>query len=236
MRVDAIKTRIFVEKENLFDFICEYVPALADGTVLAVTSKIVALSEGRVERPRNEAERGAIIQRESEWMVATKYVILTMKDGLPMANAGADESNADGKLILLPRNSFESAENLREKLKKHFNLQNLGVLITDSRVMPLRAGVVGVALGYAGFKGAHDYRGRVDMFGRKLKYTRTNLADGLATTAVVVAGEGKEQQPLVVIQDAPVKFTDTVDRKELVIKPEDDMFRPFFGRVFGEEY
>ena len=36
--------------------------------------------------------------------------------------------------------------------------------------MPLRAGVVGVALGYAGFKGLRDYRGKEDIFGKKLKY------------------------------------------------------------------
>ena len=39
-----------------------------------------------------------------------------------------------------------------------------------------------MSLGYAGFKGIKDYRGSPDIFGRKFKYSRTNVADGLATT------------------------------------------------------
>ncbi len=234
MNVRAVKTRVFEEGEDLHRFVVEHVPSLADGTVLAVTSKIVALSEGRVARPKNEAERMRVIESESDWMVATTYVVLTMKDGIPMANAGADESNADGKLILLPKDSFKAAEKLRATLMKKYRLTKLGVVVTDSRVVPMRAGVVGLAVGYAGFKGVRDYRGKADIFGRKLKFTQTNVADGIATAAVLVAGEGKERQPLVVIEDAPVRFADKVDREEVSISLKDDMYRPFFGRV-GED-
>jgi dihydrofolate synthase / folylpolyglutamate synthase len=235
MNVRAIKTRIFREGEDLFDFITEHIPALDEATVLAVTSKIVALCEGRVARPKNDAERMRIIESESDWMVATTHVVLTMKDGIPMANAGADESNADGKLVLLPKDSFVSAEKLREKLMKKFGLKKLGIVITDSRVVPMRAGVVGLAVGYAGIKGVRDYRGKPDVFGRKLRFTLTNIADGLATAAVLVAGEGKEQQPLVIIENAPVRFTDKVNRDEVRIDLKDDMYRPFFGRVADED-
>lgn len=236
MKVTAVKTRIFEEGEDLFKFVTANIPEIKEGSVLAVASKIVALSERRVASPKNAAERGAIIQKESDWMVATRYVILTMKDGVPMANAGTDESNAKGRLILLPKDSFVSAAKLRAKLLKKYKLKKLGILITDSRVMPLRAGVVGIALGYAGIKGVRDYRGKGDMFGRKLKFTQTDVADGLATAAVVVAGEGKEQKPLVVIEEAPVSFAEKVNRKELLIDIEDDMYRPLFGRIADGEY
>ena len=83
-----------------------------------------------------------------------------------MANAGIDESNAMGKIILLPKNSFKSAEIIRKKLQNKFGVKNLGILITDSRLFPLRAGIVGVALGYAGFKGIKNYIGKKDIFGR----------------------------------------------------------------------
>ncbi len=235
MNARAVKTRVFSEGENLFHFVVEHIPVLKEGTVLAVTSKIVALSEGRVASPRNDAERMRIIESESDWMVATTHVVLTMKDGIPMANAGADESNADGKLVLLPKDSFAAAEKLRGKLMKKFQLKKLGVVVTDSRVVPMRAGVVGLAVGYAGFRGVRDYRGKKDIFGRKLKFTLTNVADGIATTAVLLAGEGNEQKPLVVVEDAPVRFTDTVNRGEVSISLEEDMYRPFFGRVAGED-
>ena len=148
-----------------------------------------------------------------------------------MCSAGVDASNADGKLILLPNDSFKAADELRSRLMERFDLTHLGVIIPDSRFMPLRAGATGVAVGYAGFKGVRDYRGNADIFGRPLNISRTNLADGLATAAVLEMGEGKEQQPLCVIENAPVEFTDTVDRTELHIDIEDDVYKPLFDQL-----
>lgn len=230
MKVSAIKTRVFKERENLVEFIKEYVPKLEEGAILAVTSKIVALSEGRTAQAGSEEEKEALIRSESEWVEPTKYVYLTMKDGMLLANAGVDESNADGKIILLPKDSYRAAEHLRKALCESLGIERLGVIVTDSRVMPVRAGVVGVALGYAGFKGLRDYRGTPDIFGRKLKFTQTNVADSLATAATVIMGEGKEQCPLAVITDAPVAFGDTSGREELQIPFEDDMYQPLFRR------
>ena len=147
-----------------------------------------------------------------------------------LANAGVDESNADGKLILLPRDSFKVSQRIRSSILQNTRITKLGVIITDSRVLPLRAGVVGVALGYAGFKGLRDYRGKRDIFGRILKFTQTNIADSLATAAVLAMGEGSERQPLCIIEGAPVEFTKRVNKKELLISPKDDMYAPLFKR------
>ena len=228
MNISAIKTRIFKENEDLEEFIVEHVGRLTDGSVLAITSKIVALSEGRTAYPKDREE---IIKRESTFAIRTKYTWLTIKDGTVMASAGVDESNADGKLVLLPKNSFDAADVIRKKLLQRFNLHTLGVIITDSRLLPLRAGIVGVALGYAGFKGVRDYRGTPDIFGRILQLARTDIADGLATAAVLEMGEGAEQQPLALIEDAPVEFTDIVDRNELHIDIEEDVYRPLFNSM-----
>lgn len=147
------------------------------------------------------------------------------------------KSNADGKMILLPKDSFKAARELRRKLKKHYRVKNLGVIISDSRLLPLRAGIVGVALGYSGFGGVRDYRGTSDIFGRKLKFTRTDIADSLATAAVALMGEGAEQQPLAVITGlsaqagAPVEFKDKINRNELVMDPRDDIYQPLFEKI-----
>ncbi len=229
MKVVPVKTRVFAEEENLVQFILEHVPTLKNASVVAVTSKIVALSEGRTAVVSSDEEKERLIRAESERAIPTKYVMLTVKDGMAMANAGIDDSNGNGKLVLLPKDSYKAAEMIRSELCKHYGIQDLGVLITDSRVQPLRAGVVGVALGYAGLRGVHDYRGTPDIFGRTMKITQTNIADSLATAATVVMGEGSEQQPLAVIQDAPVEFADTVKRSELQINIEDDMYGPLFA-------
>src|SRR3989339_1025140 len=227
MKIPPIKTRIFREDENLLEFILQNVKRIPESSILVVTSKIVALSEGRVAEFKNTKEKIRqkirLIKKESDFALKTKYVWLTIKDGMVMANAGVDESNADGKIILLPKDSFQSADLIRKKLKKIFKLKKLGVLITDSRVFPLRAGTVGVALGYAGFKGVRDYRDTPDIFGRILKMSRTDVADSLATSAVLSMGEGKEQQPLALISDAPALFVDKIDKKELLIDPKEDL-------------
>ena len=231
MKVKAIKTRIFKENEDLLQFILKYVRKMPENSALVITSKIVALSEGRTVRVENEKQKIELIKKESDYMLRTKYTWLTIKDGTVMASAGIDESNANGKLILLPRNSFVSAELLRNKLKKIFKVKKLGVIITDSRIFPLRAGIVGTALGYAGFYGVRDYRGTKDIFGRVLEMSRTDVADSLAASAVLCMGEGKEQQPLVLITDAPIVFTEKINKKELTINLKDDLYLPLFRRI-----
>ncbi len=231
MIIQPIKTRIFQEGENLFSFITDYFKTLSEESVIVVTSKIVALAEKRTAIAENVQTKEKLIRAESDFAIPTKYVWLTIKDGMVMASAGIDESNANGKLILLPRDSFKTARLLRNKLRKHYEVKRLGVLITDSRTIPLRAGVSGVALGYAGFRGIKDYRGTPDIFGRKFKFSRTDVADGLATAAVIVMGEGNEQHPLALMEKTPVEFCDKIHRKELHIDFEEDMYRPLFSKL-----
>lgn len=228
MKVQAIKTRIFKEGENLIDFITAHLEDLRENSVLAITSKIVALSEKRTATFENNQTKEKLIRAESELAIPTQYAWLTVKDGMVMASAGIDESNANGKFILLPKDSFKSACVIRKKLKRKFGVKKLGILITDSRTMPLRAGVTGVAVGYAGFKGIKDYRGTPDIFGRKFKFSRVDVADSLAAAAVLLMGEGRERQPLAVIEEVPVEFCEKIKRGELKISLKDDMYRPLF--------
>ena len=199
MITEPVKTGVFKEGEDLFSFLTNNIKKLREKSVVVVTSKIVALAERRTAVAENTVVKEKLSSRESDFAIQTKYVWLTSKDGMIMASAGIDESNADGKLILLPRDSFKAARSLRDALRKKYNVRHLGVLITDSRTMPLRAGVTGVAIGYAGFRGIKDYRGKPDIFGRIFKFSRTNVADGLAAAAVLVMGEGNEPQPLTII-------------------------------------
>ncbi|MES3032272.1 MAG: coenzyme F420-0:L-glutamate ligase [Patescibacteria group bacterium] len=232
MQVQAIKTRIFRENEDLASFVIGHIKKISEKSILVITSKIVSLAEGRVVEYKNEKQKNKIIEAESELAIKTKLAWLSIKDGMVMANAGIDESNAKGKLILLPKDSFASAELIRKKLKKIFKIKNLGVVISDSRVFPLRAGVVGVALGYAGFEGIRNYVGQKDIFGRVLKMSKTNIADSLATSGVLCMGEGREQQPLAIIENAPVLFGEKVNKKELIISPKEDLYLPLLGSIF----
>lgn len=232
MLVQPVKTRIFKESENLFDFIREHIKRIPEKSVLVVTSKIVALSEGRTRRFKNRRDKEKIIKSESDWAMRTKYTWLTIKDGAVMSSAGVDESNANGKLILLPKNSYLTAKKLLRQVKKHYRCKNVGVLVTDSRLFPLRAGIIGLAVGYAGFKGIKDYRGWLDIFGRKLKMSQSDVADSLATAAVLTMGESNERRPLAVIKNAPVEFmTRKVSKNELLMDPREDLYQPLFAKI-----
>jgi coenzyme F420-0:L-glutamate ligase len=215
-----------LEKESLAAFMAQHVDDLPEGAIVAVTSKVVALSQGRTLPRASTIAKHLALRKESSWRRKAGAFWITITQGMFMANAGIDESNANGKLVLLPKDVMAVAHELRRMLMRKHKRKHLGVVITDSRVFPLRAGVTGVAIGYAGFKGARDYRGTKDLFGRKLVHTRTNVADCLASAAVLVMGEGAERTPLAIITGAPVEFADRVPKDELRIAPKDDLYFP----------
>ena len=226
MEIRPIKTRVFEVAENLLVFLDQYFLDIKEQSVLVVASKIVALSQGRAVPMVEGSAKEQIIQEESQLAIPTEQVYLTIKDGLFMANAGIDESNADNKMILLPSDSFQSAELIRNYFQNKYQLKELGVIITDSHCLPLRAGVIAVALGYAGFVGLKDYRGQSDLFGRPFKFSKVDIADSLATAAALCMGEGDESQPLAIISGAPIEYCDKTDKNELRMLAQNDMYRP----------
>lgn len=226
MEIRPIKTRVFEVAENLLVFLDQYFLDIKEQSVLVVASKIVALSQGRAVPMVEGSAKEQIIQEESQLAIPTEQVYLTIKDGLFMANAGIDESNADNKMILLPSDSFQSAEMIRNYFQNKYQLKELGVIITDSHCLPLRAGVIAVALGYSGFVGLKDYSGQSDLFGRPFKFSKVDIADSLATAASLCMGEGDESQPLAIILRPPVEYCDKIDKNELRMLAQNDMYRP----------
>jgi dihydrofolate synthase / folylpolyglutamate synthase len=102
---------------------------------------------------------------------------------------------------------------------------DLGVVLTDSRLTPLRRGVTGVAMAYAGFERVESEVGKPDLFGRPLKVTHKAIADDLAATAVLVSGEAAEGRPFTVIRGATALFTEReIDPREMEVKPQDDLY------------
>jgi F420-0:gamma-glutamyl ligase len=148
-----------------------------------------------------------------------------------MANAGMDESNAMGSTILLPKDSFKSAAVLRKSLMKHYGLKSLGIIITDSRTEPLKRGITGKTLGYAGLIGVKNYVGKRDLYGRKFKFESVNVVDSLAAAAVLTMGEGDECRPIALIEDSIAIFKEKINRNETIIPIKDDMYGPFLKKL-----
>jgi F420-0:gamma-glutamyl ligase len=118
-----------------------------------------------------------------------------------------------------------------------FNLKKLGVIITDSTVMPLRRGSVGIMVGWSGFSAVADLRGEPDLFGRPFHISTSAVGSSLACAGNIVMGEGTEQTPIAIITDIPfVKFYDngniTDDEYKLAfVDPDEDLFAPFLSTV-----
>jgi F420-0:gamma-glutamyl ligase len=230
MKIMPIKTRVFKERESLTDFINFYLPKIKDKSVLVVTSKIVALSQNRtMPVPKSKKEFDKSVATESQITIKSKPVWFTIKDNMLMADAGIDRSNAGGKLVLLPKNSFKSARKIRNTLIKKHKIKHLGIIITDSIFLPFRAGITACSTGYAGFKGLQDHRGKKDIFGRTLRLAKTNAVDSIAAAAVMLMGEGCQQKPLAIVTNAPLEFTNSTNPKELSINPKEDLYKPFFA-------
>ncbi|MDP3899976.1 MAG: coenzyme F420-0:L-glutamate ligase [bacterium] len=178
---------------------------LREKDILIITSKVVALAQNRVV----EGDKAEWIKKEADKVLyQTKHGIITIKDGILAMSAGIDRSNIKDGLILYPKNLKKWTNGFYKDIKKEFKLKKVGLIITDSRSQPLRSGSSAVACAHAGFEGVEFLKGKPDIFGKKLRFSRVNKADMFANAAVVVMGESNEQTPFAIIKNAPVTFTD----------------------------
>jgi F420-0:gamma-glutamyl ligase len=231
VQVSAVQTSIFRQGQDLHAFLALHLsrPVL-EGSVLAITSKIVSLAENRV-RP-HDIRKKDLVKQEAEYYLGEggHGSHLTIKHGILIPSAGIDESNSEsGGYILFPENPYARAEGICKHLKARFRLRQLGVIITDSHTTPLRRGVTGISLAHWGLRATEELAGQPDLFDRKLKFTHVNVVDSLAAMAVFLMGEADDCTPLAVISGAKVEFTEVTSKDEIVIEPEADLYFPLLG-------
>lgn len=243
MIVTPVKTHKITSSDKLFDILDKYITSLEENSVVAVTSKIVAICEGRVVKIEG-TDKDELIRKESQYFLPRDknpyHVSLTITNNTLIASAGIDESNADGNYVLWPANAQKSANQIRQYLGEKFGVKNVGVIITDSKTTPLRWGVTAIAIAYSGFEPLKDYIGKKDLFGRKFAFEKLSIIDSLASAASVVMGEGSEQTPIAIISDIPfVKFKKgnptEAELASLRIGIEKDLYAPFLKDVKWEK-
>jgi len=202
---------------------------IENNDILAVTSKVVSLSQGRVVnlnriRPSKTTLKLAkrynldpkyvelILGEADEFYGGTDQALCTVKDGVMIANAGVDRKNIpQGYAVLFPSDPHKVAEAMRRRIHQ-LTGKFVGVVIVDSRVTPLRLGTVGVALGFAGFNPVRDCRGSRDLYGKPLQITRHCRVDDLAGAAHLLMGEVDERTIAVLIRRAPIKVVHKLRR------------------------
>jgi coenzyme F420-0:L-glutamate ligase len=209
---------------DLFNTIKDKSLKIIDKDILIISSKFVSMSEGALVHlkyvaPSAEAKYMASVFRMDEKIVELVLkesdivvsgipgFLLSIHDRILAPNAGIDKSNVPpGTVIIYPRNPFGTAEKLRKQFLTELKLR-VGIVISDSRLMPMRIGTTGIAIGVAGFEPVEDDRGRKDLFGKKLRFTYRNLADSLATMGVALMGESNESIPIVVARGFKATFS-----------------------------
>lgn len=229
LKVKTFKTSIYDQNQSLMTFLQKNLEhEELENKILAVTSKIVSLSENQVIA-KDKISKKELIRNEAEYDLGEiNYGChLTIKHGQLIASAGIDESNSSNEdYILYPKDPFLSAKSLCSQIKSWKRIQNFGILITDSRTFPLRKGVIGTSLAHYGFSGIKSLIGEKDLFGRELKMTQVNIADALAVAAVLNMGEGNEQRPLALIEYSELQFNERETCFELFISIDEDLYSP----------
>ena len=228
MEITPIKTKLFKQGNDLNKFLFAHLPKLKNGDIICLSSKVAGLAEGRIY-PKTEKLK--LIKQESSYYKKTALCYFTVRQGLICANAGIDESNAFDKIILLPKAPYKTAETLRHTLIKHYKIKNLGVILTDSFILPLRSGVINIAVAYSGFYGVENLINKKDLCCRPLKMTLVNKADALATAAGFCMGESNYQTPLCLIRGTGVKFTSSSRAKEMRYPFKKDFYYPFLKEI-----
>lgn len=246
MRLYAVRTRLVKAGDDLAEIVLESLKEqklqLENNDVLALTSKIVSYSEGRIAKlndikPSERAKQLAkqyslkpdfaelILQEADRICGGVEKAVLTLKNKILTANAGIDNKNAPaGSAVLWPKIPTKWAKNFRDEIKRKTEKQ-VAVLIVDSGLIPLRIGTIGLALAVAGFKPIKELRGEKDLYEKPITITRQAVADDLASAAHLLMGEAAEKVPIVLIKDANVDFDDGVYGPA-------DMMMPFKECIF----
>jgi dihydrofolate synthase / folylpolyglutamate synthase len=238
MLVTTIKTHKVKPKESVLNLLDRYITKLDEKSIVAIASKVISTCENNLISKNKIKNKKELVFKESERVFRSPIkqadFYLTLKNHRFIPNAGIDESNCQGVYMLLPKNSQASCKKIWQHLRKKHHLQNLGVIITDSSLTPLRSGVTGLAIGWCGFKPVHNYIGEKDIYGEALKVTQINLLDSLATVATLNMGEGNEQTPMAIITKLPKKIVfqnhapTKHEEKLTLIDPKKDLFNTAF--------
>ena len=256
MIVRALKTPIVQTGEPLLPVLLAALPrALRERDIVGVTSKVVALEQGRCvklsEVQVSEAAQklpqlpyskdfktypglAQLIIDESEKLFQAKYVYVTLRDYVFIANAGIDLSNVpEGYAVLWPRRPWTWAYDFRAALCQQFSIGELGIVVTDSHIVPFRKGVIGIAVAWSGIEGVESQVGKPDLYGKPLKWTEKAVADDLATAAILVSGETNEATPFVLFEDTPAVFTDREFKgADYFVAPRNDLYAGIYAEAF----
>src|SRR5207248_2201611 len=129
-----------------------------------------------------------------------------------------------GWALLLPEDPDRSARRIRDGLRARARV-DVAVIVSDTFGRTWRRGLTDVALGCAGIGAILDLRGTVDALGRELHVTEVAVVDELAGAAELAMGKASGIPVAVVRGVDPAWLRDGSVRREIVRRPDEDLFR-----------
>lgn len=230
MHVIPVQTSLLCTGDSLSAFL-KNAADIRDGDILVISSKAIATVEGAAihlldvvvskeaeilaeknvksatfyQVVLNETERmhGKIVQSVHGIVLTELHPDPSQEGSLFVPNAGLDRSNiADGFVIGWPKDPVKSALKIREEM--HLDI---GIIVTDSGLVPRRRGVTAFALCNCGFDPIVSMIGSPDLFGQDMSVTEEAVADQLATAANFVMGNTNQCTPAAIIRDHHIPFT-----------------------------
>lgn len=239
-----LKTRLIKPEDDIVDVIFEALEKnnahVEENDVFVISEKVVSTTLGlwvKLEdvKPSKEAIKLAkelgmdpkfieLVMQEADeiWGAVPRYnFVLTIKEGISIANAGIDKSNVpEGYVVLMPRDSMKTAFEIKKRIEARVK-KRVAVIISDSRTQPLRRGNVGIAYGIAGMEPIEDLRGKKDLYGKILRSTWRGIADQITNAAQLVMGESDDRVPIVIVRGA--KYTprdEPLENGPMIMPPE----------------
>jgi len=220
------------EGDDLVDLLLSALDAqgltLQDLDLLAITSKVVSKSEGRVVPfDGSEEHKVVLVEGEARRVLRRRgpLRITETQHGFISANAGVDLSNtAEGTAVLLPKDPDRTARRIRGDIQRRRSV-DVAVVITDTFGRVWRNGVTDVALGSAGLRPILDLRGTTDANGRPLEATEVAIVDEVAGAANLVLGKAMGT-PFALLRGLdPSYFGEGSIRENVIRAAHDDLFR-----------
>lgn len=235
MLIRTIKTQKILPGEvSVEEFSNKYIKGLKENSIVCISSKVISYIENRlVKKPANIDK---LILEEADYVSKTKNKYgrkITLKYNAFLSNGGIDPGI--NSYVLLPKDPQKTAKKIYNILAKKFN-KNIGIIITDSRSLPLRTGSMGVAIGFWGLPPLKDYTGKKDAFGEKIGHCKVNIIDSLASVAVLAMGEGDEQTPICIIENIDNIYLNEnkptkKELKDFYLSLKEDKFHQFYNFV-----
>lgn len=219
---------------------------LIDGDCLVVAQKIISKAENRYAFlneivPSDKAKEWAtktdkdphlieLILRESKEVLRFRKGVMIVEHrlGYVHANAGIDQSNIEidsqnPRVLLLPVYPDKSALAIQQQLREKTGA-SVKVIVSDSAGRAWRNGIIGFALGTAGFEVVIDKVGEHDLFGSPLRVTQIAIADEIAAAASLLMGQASEGKPVVIVRGLDLKQS-TQGSEALIRNRSEDLFR-----------